>query len=263
MAAVFQIVKDTWNTVNSTGQYIGLFLIAVIFLFIVENKKNKLLFSYCLLALILVLNPFTANNLMSFYFPAGEYWYAFLLLPVIAVCSYCFAEAVSMQEGRKDKIIVFFTLILIALIGGRFLNGKDDLNPNTNRAYIDDEYLQLFDAMDVEGEPIILFANDQIMESARAYSQYIGLPYEVTLINQPAEVVGQFYGDDLVLGHAQMQQPVDCLGNITTVARAYQCNYLILPLEADERWAMENGGYEVLEETGHYVLYHDAGENHE
>lgn len=263
MAAVFQIVKSAWSTINSAGQYMGLFFIGVIFLFIVENKRNKMLFSYCLLALLLVLNPFTANNLMSFYFPAGEYWYVFLLLPVIAVCSYCCVEAVFVQEKKKDKLVTFFALVLIAIIGGKFINGTEGMSPNTNRAYIADEYLQLFDAMNVEDEPIVLLANDDIMESARAYSQYIGLPYEVTLINQPAEVVAQFYGDDLVLGHSQMQQPLNCLGNITTLARAYQCNYLILPLEADERWAMENGGYEVLKETEQYVLYHDTGENHE
>lgn len=263
MAAVFQIVKNAWGTVNSAGQYMGLFFIAFIFLFIVENKKNKMLFSYCLIALILVLNPFTANNLMSFYFLPEEYWYVFLLLPVIPVCSYCWVEAVLMREKKKDKLVTFFALILIAVISGKFLNGKEGMNLNANRAYVADEYLKLFHAMDVEGEPIVLLANDEIMESARAYSQYIGLPYEVALINQPAEVVKQFYGDDLVLGHAQMQQPLNCLGNITAVAKAYQCNYLILPLEADERWAMENGGYEVLEETKQYVLYHDTGEKHE
>lgn len=263
MAAVFQIVKSAWGTVNSAGQYMGLFFIGVIFLFIVENKKNKMLFSYCLFALILVWNPFTANNLMSFYFPPGEYWYVFLLLPVIPVCSYCWVEAVSMQEKKKDKRVTFLALLLIAVICGKFISGNEGLAVNTNRAYVADEYLSLFHAMDVEGEPVVLLANDEIMESARAYSQYIGLPYEVTLINQPAEVVEQFYGADLVLGHSQMQQPVNCLGNITTIAKAYQCNYLILPLEADERWAMENGGYEVLEETEQYVLYHDTGENHE
>ena len=260
MAAVFQIVKSAWDALNSAGQFMGLFFIAFIFLFIAENNKNKQLFSYCLLALILVLNPFTANNLLSFYFKTEEYWYVFLLLPVIPICAYCCTESVMMQEKKKDKIIVFLALVLIALIGGRAMNGVDGLVRNDNRAYIADEYLQLFMEMDVEGEPIVLLADDAIMESARAYSQNIGLPYEVTLMNQPADVIEQFYSADLVLVHSQMQAPLNCLGNITTVARAYRCNYLILPLEADERWAMEEGGYEVLAQTEQYVLYHDTGE---
>ncbi|MBD5539911.1 MAG: hypothetical protein HDR00_01720 [Lachnospiraceae bacterium] len=260
MAAVFQIVKNSWDALNSAGQYIGLFLVAFIFLFIVENNKNKQLFSYCLLALILVLNPFTANNLLSFYFKAEEYWYVFLLLPVIPICAYCCTEAVMLQEKKKEKIIVFLALVLIALIGGRAMNGDDGLARNDNRAYIADEYLQLFMEMDIEGEPIVLLADDSIMESARAYSQNIGLPYEVTLMNQPADVVEQFYSADLILVHSQMQAPLNCLGNITAVARTYRCNYLILPLEADERWAMEEGGYEVLAQTEQYVLYHDTGE---
>lgn len=260
MAAVFQIVKSAWDTLNSAGQYMGLFLVAFIFLFIVENKKNKQLFSYCLLALILVLNPFTANNLLSFYFKAEEYWYVFLVLPVIPMCAYCCTEAVLLQEKKRDRIFTFLALVLIAVIGGRAMNGNAGLMKNDNRAYIAEEYLQLFTEMDVEDEPIVLLANDSIMESARAYSQNINLPYEVTLINQPPDVVEQFYSADLVLAHNQMQAPLNCLGNITTVARAYRCNYLILPLEADERWAMEEGGYEVLAQTEQYVLYHDTGE---
>ena len=263
MAAVFQIIKNTWDMINAAGQYMGLFLVSFIFLFVVENKKNKMLFSYCLLALVFVFNPFTANNLLSFCFSEGEYWYAFLLLPVIGICAYCCVEAVLMQEKKQDKVITFLALVLIAVVGGKAMNGGDGLTECDNRAYISDEYLQLFGEMDVAGEPIVLLANDDIMESARAYSQNIGLPYEVTLINQQPEVVAQFYGDDLVLVHSQMQQPLNCLGNITTVARAYQCNYLILPLEADERWEMENGGYEVLAESRDYVLYHDMGGNHD
>lgn len=263
MAAVFQVVKNTWDTINSAGQYMGLFLVAFIFLFVVENKKNKMLFSYCLLALVLVFNPFTANNLMSFYVSSGEYWYVFLLLPVIAICAYCCTEAVLMQEKKQDRLITFLALALIAVVGGRMMNDNTGLTKCENRAYIADEYLQLFEEMNIEGEPVVLLANDDIMESARAYSQNIGLPYEVTLINQPAEVVEQFYGADLVLIHGQMQQPFNCLGNITKTARTYQCNYLILPLEADERWEMENGGYEVLTETEEYVLYHDTGDSDE
>ncbi len=260
MAAVFQIVKSSWDALNSSGQYMGMFLIAFIFLFIVENKKNKMLFSYCLLALILVLNPVTANNLLIFCFTAEEYWYVFLLLPVIPICAYCATEAVLLQEKKENKIILFLALLLIALMGKRAVNNDDILTNSENRAYIADEYLQLFMEMDVEGEPIVLLADDSIMESARAYSQNIGLPYEVTLMNQPADVIEQFYSADLVLVHSQMQEPLNCLGNITTVARVYRCNYLILPLEADERWAMEAGGYEVLAQTEQYVLYHDTGE---
>lgn len=258
MAEIFQIIKNTWDMINSSGQYMGLFLVGFIFLFVVDNKKNRMLFSYCLLALILVFNPFTANNLMSFYFPSGEYWYAFLLLPVIAVCAYCCVEAVLMQEKKWDRLITFGALVLIAMVAGRMMNTNAGLTECENRAYISDEYLQLFQGMNIEGEPIVLLANDDIMESARAYNQNIGLPYEVSLINQPANVVEQIYSAPLVLVHGQMQQPLDCLGNIAKTARAYQCNYLILPLEADERWAMENGGYEVLKETEKYVLYHDT-----
>jgi hypothetical protein len=261
MAEVFQIVKSNWEIINAAGQFMGLFLVAIIFLFVVETPKNKALFAYCLLAMILVWNPFTANNLLSFYFESGEYWYVFLFLPVMAVCAYCFAEAVMMQEKKKDKLITFFALVFIALVAGRFMNANTERTSNTNRAYIADEYLEFFAQMNIEGEPIVLLANDDMMESARAYSTNINLPYEVTLMNQPSEVVGQFYGNDLITVHGQMQQPLNCIGNITRVARAYGCNYLVLPLEADERWEMENGGYEVLIEDGQYVLYHDTGVN--
>lgn len=258
MAEIFGIIKNTWDSINSVSQYMGLFLVAFIFLFIVENKKNRMLFAYCLLALVLIFNPFTANNLLSFYLPENGYWYAFLLLPVIAICAYVCVEAVYLQEKKKDRWIVFGALVLITAIAGDLMNTIDVRVEAENRAYISEEYLELFSEMNIEGEPIVLFADDDLMENARAYSHKIGLPYEVTLINQSQDVVQQFYSADLVLAHEQMQDPTNCLGNITTVSRAYMCNYLILPIEADERWAMENGGFEVLLETEKYVLYHDA-----
>ncbi len=257
MAEIFQLIKSSWESVNASGQYMGLFLVAFIFLFVVDNKKNRILFAYCLLALILVFNPFTANNLLTFYLPENSYWYAFLLLPVLPVCSYTCVEAVSLQEKKKDKWIVFVALALIAGVAGSFMNDNASVSPVENRAYISQEYLDMFSEMNIEGEPVVLLANDDIMESARAYSANIGLPYEVTLINQPKAVVEQFYSANLVLVHGQMQNPMNCLGNVTATARAYQCNYLILPIEADDRAAMEHGGYEVLLETEKYVLYHD------
>lgn len=258
MAEILQLVKSTWEAVNAAGQYMGLFLVAFIFLFVVENKKNRILFAYCLLALILVFNPFSANNLLTFYLPDNMYWYAFLLLPVLPICAYACTEAVTMQEKKVDKWIVFVALSLIAGVAGTWMNGNPTVLQAENRAYIQQEYLDMLSEMNIEGEPVVLLANDDIMESARAYSTNIGLPYEVTLINQTKDVVEQFYDARLQLVHGQMQNPVNAIGSITTIARDYRCNYLILPLDADERWAMENGGYEVLLETEKYVLYHDT-----
>ena len=257
MAAVWQVIKGAWELITSNGQFMGLLLIAMIFLFLVESGKNKALFGYCLIAFLFLWSPFTANDLIAFYLPGGEYWYAFLLLPVAAVCGCCFVQAVEIQEKGKKRWLVFLALLFICYLAGSGLGNRGNIAKAANRAYVKEEYLELFANMNVEGEPIVLMADNEILESARAYSTVILMPYEVSLINQPAEVVSQFYGDDLVLVHDQMQDPVDCLGNITATCRRYQCNYLILPIEADDRWAMENGGYRVLFENENWVLYHD------
>ena len=257
MAAVWQVIKGAWGSIASNGQLMGLLLIGMIFLFMVESKKNKALFTYCLLALLFLWSPFAANDLIAFYLPEEEYWYAFLLLPVLAVCGYCFVEAVEMQKKGKERWIVFLALLFICYLAGSGLGSRGNITKATNRAYVEEEYLELFAKMDVEGEPIVLIADDDILESARAYSTMILMPYEVTLINQPREVVSQFYAADLILVHDQMQDPVDCLGNITATSKRYQCNYLVLPIEADDRWTMENGGYRVLFESENWVLYHD------
>ena len=150
-----------------------------------------------------------------------------------------------MQEKKTDKWIVFVALALIAGVAGNFMNDNPSAVAVENRACISQEYLDMFSEMNIEGEPIVLLANDDIMESARAYSANIGLPYEVTLINQPWEVAQQFYDARLALVHGQMQNPLNCLGNITVTARAYQCNYLVLPIEADDRSAMEQARIQI------------------
>lgn len=257
MAAIWQVIKSAWELITLSGQFMGLLLIGMIFLFLVESRKNKALFSYCLVAFLLLWSPFVANDFVAFYLSPEEYWYAFLVLPVLAVCAYCFVQAVELQEKGKKRWLVFLALLFICYLAGSGLGSRGDIRKTTNRSYVKEEYLELFVKMDIEGEPIVLMANDEILENARAYSTVILMPYEVSLINQPREVSAQFYGDDLILIHGQMQDPANYLGNITATARRYQCNYLIMPIEADDRWAMENGGYRVLFEDENWILYHD------
>lgn len=250
-------MKNAWALVTSHGQLIGLFLIGMIFLFLVESSKNKILFSYCLLALLFLWSPFTANDLIAFYIPALEYWYAFMLLPVTAVCGYCFVEAVNMQEKGKKRWIVFLALLFICYLAGVGLGSRGDLQRSTNRAYLNEEYLELFAKMDVEGEPVVMLANDIVLENARAYSSYLSMPYEPTLISQSKDVAIQFYSEDMITLYERVQDPAGHLASIVRGARKYQCNYVILPIEADDREAMENMDYRVLFESDNWVLYHD------
>lgn len=259
MYEVFKIVKSNWDLINSSGQYLGLFLVAFIFLYMVDNKRNKMLFGYSTIALIILFSPFSANNIMTFWPEFQEYWYAFLLLPVIPVCAYVCTQAVMMPEKYKDKWIAFASLVLVAIVAGSLTNGNDNLVKVDNRAGVSDECLALIQAMNVPGEPVILCADDTVMESARAYTNVINEPYEVSLMNSSEEVAMSFYSSNLILLHDYMKQPELALGGIVTLSREANCNYLVLPYEADDRDAMTGGGYELLLETENYILYHDTG----
>lgn len=259
MSEVFQIVKNSWDTTNAAGQYMGLFVVAFIFLFVVESKKNKVLFSYCLLALVLVFNPFTANNLMTFWPGLSEYWYTFLLLPVVPICAYVCVETIALQKNQSDKWVVFGALVLIAAVGGILMNSTANLSKVENRAGISDECLQMIQVMGESGEPVMLCADDNTLESVRAYTSAINTPYEVSMIAQPEEIASAFYGGAMIELHRNMQSSEKQLTTIVELSRNVGCNYLSIPVTIDDREAMVASGYEAKLETVNYVLYRDNG----
>ena len=99
-----------------------------------------------------------------------------------------------------------------------------------------------------------VLAPDEILACLRAQSTEINLIYEVNLIQ--SDDAEEYYDSGICSLHHSMQDIRNRLGQIVRIAEGNQCNYLVIPLDTDERWEMEQGGYIVLKETDEFVLYY-------
>ena len=116
------------------------------------------------------------------------------------------------------------------------------------------DYCDIIAGIPVDAPGTKVLASDEIMQYLRAESLNVGLLYEIGIIS--SDVADQYY-DPAVCGlYKDMQDPKDRLGQIVRIMKGHQCNYLIIPLEADERWEMEQSGFSVIRENDKFVLYY-------
>lgn len=116
------------------------------------------------------------------------------------------------------------------------------------------DYCDIIAGIPVDAPGTKVLASDEIMQYLRAESLNVGLLYEIGIIS--SDVADQYY-DPAVCGlYKDMQDPKDRLGQIVRIMKGHQCNYLIIPLEADERWEMEQSGSSVIRENDKFVLYY-------
>lgn len=250
-------VREIWDTIGDSGQYMALAMLAIVVLLLKKTRNGSVLIKYTLLSWLIIFNPivfFVCNRFGADY---TTYWKLSLALMPIVICAYCATEIIVIQEKRKEKLISILMLVALVVIAGSLKNENIKSEYDTFDMEVVDEAISLLEFVDCESR-VVLLANDNIMEVARAYNDNICFPYSVLNLKRQSDLMHSEKDGSLITLHEQIQDPTYYLGNITRVARAHQCNYIVLPHEADERSAMEHGGYVALGETDNYVIYFDT-----
>lgn len=186
----------------------------------------------------------------------GDYYqYAFYLYPMIPICAYIAIDWLKEQKERYYFLITILSISVLIGVSSYLYKYNDDIKEKTGDYYLEEEYLQIVSQIPSDGSVFTrLLAKEDIMLTARAYSQQMGLLYEVPIMYDAVRAANM-YDDNIRLLHQQIEDPELALGNITSMSRQYRCNYLVLPLEFDQRGDMENLGYQCVIETENYVLY--------
>ena len=96
MQQILTIIKDSYTAYSSLGINLALVWIAIIYLYIQEENKQKRNFTYFILIMMfLVLNPFTANNIITFYMENESYHRIFAIIPSVVLIAYAMTKEVS------------------------------------------------------------------------------------------------------------------------------------------------------------------------
>ena len=103
-----QIIQESFLRYKGTGMYMALFLVAILYIFLVDkNKKNKAFLVYfpCFILLV-ILNPIF-HKFVNPFLNQNVYWRTFWLLPIGIVMAYAATNVIKNRENSKNKIFVF------------------------------------------------------------------------------------------------------------------------------------------------------------
>lgn len=220
-----------------------------------KSGKNSVLFFlvfYFLFDLFFLFNPWTRNNVIDLWYKKEEYRLLFLSLPIIPACSYCIS-AVPGWIKEKNKTAGIIMTVFMLFLGVAVVLETDWNARKKSEGMIPQPYQEIIAEIPLESNVKVL-APDEILACLRAQSTEINLIYEVNLIQ--SDDAEEYYDSGICSLHHSMQDIRNRLGQIVRIAEGNQCNYLVIPLDTDERWEMEQGGYIVLKETDEFVLYY-------
>ncbi len=199
------------------GQYLMLFMTALLLLWLTESQKKKDFRMFSLVMLFLLLCPFTAKALA--FYQTGFYGFEDMweLLPVTAVLSYGLVaaffkmqEAMAWQYGRwkaaasKKKSVfreILAGAILTALLFlcGTLSPGKTMTEGYRGSSFLPDGVGEALGQLQIQEDvPVFLVAPDEIVAWARIYSGNILLPYGRDLTEpELSAFTYDMYGADL------------------------------------------------------------------
>lgn len=220
-----------------------------------KKWKNSALFFlvfFFLFVLFFLINPWTRNNVIDLWYKEEEYRLLFSGLPIIPACSYCLS-AVPGWIKEKNKTAGIIMTAFMLFLGVAVVLESDWNERKKSEGMIPQSYQEIVAEIPLESNVKVL-APDEILTCLRAQSTEINLIYEVNLIQ--SDYAEKYYNSGICSLHYSMQDPTNRLGQIARIAEGNQCNYLVIPLDTDERWEMEQGGYIVLKETDEFVLYY-------
>lgn len=245
MKTLMDAMRAGWQQYAEGGMYIGIFFVAVLFLWLVcynkfskEDKNGKkILFFYALGITALVLFPGTVFLLLKYQTAFFTYSQLFLLIPILPVMAWAMTEFlvwvreyVPMQKGtpewvkRKPWICEAAVVVLLAVVlcmAGSLSFANEVTKGASGSVKVPENVLQVLVALetdeDIDLSKDVIVAPDEVLEYARAYSGEFKLLYGR---NMWQKELGAFtydtYNGDLQKLHAWLNSTVYGLFGVDT-----------------------------------------------
>jgi hypothetical protein len=174
-----------WDTIRASlldtfanNKYLLLYIICLIYLFIFDKEKRRILVYPSLLISILIINPFLYEH-VYYIFLKSVYWRMFWLFPIIPVIA---AAAVSLFEHLKHsavKVIAVIAVFFIIIHCGYYVyhHPLTQYEKAENLYKIPQSTIDIVDYLtSLESTPYVVMPADQYLY-ARQYSADIHLMY--------------------------------------------------------------------------------------
>lgn len=245
MLQSINIIKNTFMEFRGTGGIITLYLIALIYLFLKEeNKEKRMFFIYFqVLVFLVVFNPIF-NKIVGPIFKASVYWRVYWTIPLGITIGYAAVKFISETNQEKMKqIILSIAFIFIIMISGQFIYTEKNYQKVGNAYKIPDESVLVAQLIGADNEE---YKKAIVPETLVAYIRQIDSSINLAYKREPTGYEKHPIVTGLRLGDTKW---------ITDKAKEHNCNYVVVEKKIPLTLDFSYFGFELFNETPNYSIY--------
>lgn len=247
---MWEMIVTLWKDYMGTGMILSLFLIAVIYLLIVEKRKEiRILLVYVpLTVLALFLCPLFAK--LIYHFVGDEIYYRILwLLPITPTIAYAAVSCLKALQGRA-RLWAGVCMAVIVVLCGDFVYDNPYFSKAENAYHVPKSVEKICDEIVVEGREVMAVFPAELLQYVRQYDPTVCMPYG-------REVLVDRWMQGNLLYEAMESETVDAK-RVAELAKPYGCHFVILKETKEINGKLEDYDY-VLEDTVEgYRIYRDT-----
>lgn len=240
------IALQTFRNYMGTGSFLILFLLAVIYLFLFEDRKpRRVLFLYLpALILLLFFNPLFIKLYARL---DGEetYFRVCWLLPYLIVLPYTAILIAERQGGKKTALAIAAAAMLFA-VSGKPVYSNPLYSYAENIYHMPDSVVHICDAIKLPGGEVKAVFPEELLLYVRQYSSVVWMPYGRDI----------FLGTDDEIYDIIESDEID-LERLLKLTRQSGCHYIVFREDAEfvNEHALKE--LELFFETDGYIVYRD------
>ncbi len=247
-----EIIAAIWEDIvlyNNNTFLMLLFLLALVFLLIMEKDKNiKTIFVYlCIVILVIIVNPLYAWIGMKV--DQEAYYRVWWMLPMGIVVCYSAVKAVIHFKRLLCKAVVIFMTILVIVMNGRLVYENTIYFKASNAYHLPQMVIDVAEALKMEKYKPKVVLPAELLSFVRQYTADIYMPYGRNILETRWGFASPLF--------ECMEAEVYVAADIAKYARQEQCVYVVLSSIKPMEGTMEENHYTLQGLVSGYYIYMD------
>lgn len=235
---------QTFRNYMGTGLTLILFLLALVYLFLFEDRKpRRILFIYLpILVLLLFFNPLFVGLYVSL---DGEetYFRICWLLPYLVVLPYTAVLIIEKQAGKK-AVCTALAAVALFVTAGKLAYSNPLYSRAENIYHVPDSVAHICDAIEVPGREVMAVFPAELLLYVRQYSPLVCMPY----------------GRDVFMGvYDEMYEIMESdeidLKRLLDLTEQRECHFIVFREDAEFVGEVAGADLELYLETDGYLVY--------
>lgn len=252
---MFDIAIESFKWYSGSGLMMTLFLIAVCYLWITEENKNKksILVYGSICILVLFFCP-VFSYLTTKYIGNEIYYRVLWLLPIGVTIAYAMVRVLRKLSGIK-KWIGLMGMLLLIIFSGKYTYSNGHFSKAVNMYHVPDYVIEVCDYIIVPGREVVAAFPAEFLQYVRQYTGMVHMPYGRELFME-----NEVYVEYNPLYNLLEAERIDAV-KLSDEARVQKCHYIIVSTQENMDGSLESNNWECLDTIDGYNVYVDNTNN--